>query len=41
MKFNVDGKIFQQRLQAASKVINGKNALSSTISCFPQWVATV
>lgn len=28
MKFNVDGKIFQQRLQAASKVINGKNALS-------------
>lgn len=28
MKFNVDGKIFQQRLQAASKVITGKNALS-------------
>ena len=28
MKFNVDGKAFQQMLQAVSKVINSKNALS-------------
>lgn len=28
MKFNVAGKIFQQQLQAVSKVINSKNALS-------------
>lgn len=28
MKFNVDGKIFQQQLSAVSKVINSKNALS-------------
>lgn len=28
MKFNIDGKIFQQQLQAVNKVINSKNALS-------------
>ncbi len=28
MKFNIDGKLFQQQLQAVSKVINSKNALS-------------
>lgn len=28
MKFNIDGKIFQQQLQTVSKVINSKNALS-------------
>lgn len=28
MKFNIDGKVFQQQLQAVSKVINSKNALS-------------
>lgn len=28
MKFNVDGKTFQQQLSAVSKVINAKNALS-------------
>lgn len=28
MKFNVSGKVFQQQLQAVSKVINAKNALS-------------
>lgn len=28
MRFNIDGKIFQQQLQAVNKVINAKNALS-------------
>lgn len=28
MKFNIDGKVFQQQLQAVNKVINSKNALS-------------
>lgn len=28
MRFNIDGKLFQQQLQAVSKVINSKNALS-------------
>lgn len=28
MRFNIDGKIFQQQLQAVNKVINSKNALS-------------
>lgn len=28
MKFNIDGKVFQQHLQAVNKVINSKNALS-------------
>lgn len=28
MKFNVDGKAFQQQLQAVSKVINSKNAMN-------------
>lgn len=28
MKFTVEGKVFQQQLQAASKVINAKNALN-------------
>ena len=28
MKFNTDGKIFQQQLQAVNKVINSKNAMS-------------
>lgn len=28
MKFNIDGKLFQQQLQAVNKVINSKNALS-------------
>lgn len=28
MKFNIDGKIFQQQLQAVNKVINSKNTLS-------------
>ncbi len=28
MKFNVEGKTFQQQLSAVSKVINAKNALS-------------
>lgn len=28
MKFNIDGKVFQQQLQAVSKVINSKNAMS-------------
>ena len=28
MKFNVEGKIFQQQLQAVSKVINSKNTIS-------------
>lgn len=28
MKFNIDGKLFQQQLQAVNKVINAKNALS-------------
>ena len=28
MKFNVEGKVFQQQLSAVSKVINAKNALS-------------
>ena len=28
MKFNVEGKLFQQQLSAVSKVINAKNALS-------------
>ena len=28
MKFNIDGKLFQQQLQAVNKVINSKNAIS-------------
>ncbi len=28
MRFNIDGKVFQQQLQAVNKVINSKNALS-------------
>lgn len=28
MRFNIDGKLFQQQLQAVNKVINSKNALS-------------
>ena len=28
MKFNIDGKLFQQQLQAVNKVISSKNALS-------------
>ena len=28
MKFNIDGKLFQQQLQAVNKVISAKNALS-------------
>ena len=28
MRFNIDGKLFQQQLQAVNKVINAKNALS-------------
>lgn len=28
MKFNIDGKLFQQQLQSVNKVINSKNALS-------------
>lgn len=28
MKFNIDGKLFQQQLQAVNKVINTKNAIS-------------
>lgn len=28
MKFNIDGKLFQQQLQAVNKVINSKNSLS-------------
>ncbi|MDE6578396.1 MAG: DNA polymerase III subunit beta, partial [Muribaculaceae bacterium] len=28
MKFNIDGRLFQQQLQAVNKVINSKNALS-------------
>lgn len=28
MKFNIDGKLFQQQLQAVNKVINSKNTLS-------------
>ena len=28
MRFNIDGKLFQQNLQAVNKVINSKNALS-------------
>jgi DNA polymerase-3 subunit beta len=28
MRFNIDGKIFQQQLQAVNKVINSKNALA-------------
>lgn len=28
MKFNIDGKVFQQQLQAVNKVINSKNAIS-------------
>ncbi len=28
MRFNIDGKLFQQNLQSVNKVINSKNALS-------------
>lgn len=28
MKFNIDGKLFQQQVQAVNKVVNSKNALS-------------
>lgn len=28
MRFNIDGRLFQQQLQAVNKVINSKNALS-------------